>query len=174
MLTQIVANSYVLKNFSKINIFTMDLGKNLTGPVSTKTKDGITIKISDEFIKKYRSITGNIIFTYGTIGKLKFYQDNSLKNTEFVAFDGDKIFEIDIENVSTLINDPREYLNDVISSIYGLEDEDEDEKEFNIVSEQKYFSTVPENEELKLPDIKLPYDAYVEASINRLNKMSKL
>lgn len=165
MINQIVANSYVLKQFSKIEIFQRDLGKNLTGPFDPKSKsrgEGMKIKISDEFIKRYRSVTGNIIFKYGSIGKLNFYQDQTLHNNEFAVFSGDEIYEIEIENIDELINDPGEYLGTIIEKIENAEQE----------PETQHFTTVPE--EIETPDISMYKDSYIEAMVERRKKLSPI
>lgn len=164
MITQIVANSFVLKNFSKIDIFKRELGDNLTGAVNPNSKDDMTIKISDDFIKRYKANTGNIIFRYGSIGKITFYQDQNLKNNEFAVFDdNNKIYEINIEDSNYLLNNPKKYLSEIIKKIDEAEKQPDDEN---------YISTVPEG--VEKPDISLPKDQYIEKMANRRNEISKL
>jgi len=166
MITQIIANSYVLKQFSKIDIFKKDLGNNLTGAFDPKNKsrgEGMKIKISDEFIKKYKSVTGSIIFKYGFIGNLNFYQDQTLHNNEFVAFENEKIYEIEIDKPEDLINDPGEYLGYIVEQI------ENNGKEEHV---EKHFSSVPE--EIETPDISMYRDAYIEAMVERRRKLSPI
>ena len=66
----IVANSYMLNIFRKIPLFKMNLGINL---IDIKLEK---VHITDPFMMKYLNMTnGKQILTYGTIGKLTFYQE---------------------------------------------------------------------------------------------------
>lgn len=165
MIQQIVANSFVLKHFSNIDIFKRELGKNLTGAVSNKGKDrsNLQIKISDDFIQRYRTNTKNLIFRYGSIGSLVFYQDTKLENNEFVAFDGDKIYEVEIESIDEFKNNPRKYLSNIIDKLENNKNEKEDDN-------YMLFSTVPKG--VEIPDITLPKDQYLSKMIERRKKLS--
>lgn len=166
MIQQIVANNIVLKKFSKIDIFEIDLGKNLTGGATSSKKKDMSIKISDDFIQRYRHNTNNLLFKYGNIGSLKFYTDSTLSNNELIAFDGDNIYEIEIDDVQMLTNSPRTYLSNLIEKISNVNsDKNEDVDEIkNII-----ISSKPEDTEV--PDISLPYDQYVEKLIKRRNSI---
>lgn len=165
MIGQIVANSFVLRHFSKIELFRTKLGMNLTGAQDPKKNPKIKIKISDPFVKSYKSMTGNIIFMYGEIGKLNFYQDETLQKNEFVAFDGDKIYEIEIEDLSKLMNEPGEYLGETMRQIEESEN-DETGKEIRITN-------LPT--EVETPEISIKYkDAYISAMSERRNQLSNV
>lgn len=161
MIQQIVANSLVLKTFSKIDIFKKDLGDNLTGAVSMKGKDrsNIQIKIKDDFIQRYRTNTKHIIFKYGSIGTLNFYQDTNLENNEFLVFDDNEIYEIEIDSIHDFQNNPRKYLSDIIGRI-------ENKNEQSGFS----FTTVPES--VDIPDQTLPKEQYINKMVERRKKLS--
>jgi len=165
MIQQIVANNFVLKNFSNIDIFKRELGNNLTGAVSNKGKDrsNLQIKISDDFVHRYRNNTKNLIFRYGSIGSLVFYQDTKLENNEFIAFDGDKIYEIEIESIEEFKNNPRKYLSNLLDKIENGEKEENGEN-------YMLFSTVPNG--VEIPDITLPKDQYLDKMVKRRKKLS--
>lgn len=162
MVSQIVANSFILKKFSKIDIFKRELGDNLTGAIDPNSK-GMKIKIKDDFIKRYNSNTNNIIHKYGKIGKLNFYQDQNLKNNEFVAFTKDNIFEIDIDNIEELNNNPSEYLGKVLENLDNVNNEE---------SKQNYITNTPEDN--NDPDINMMKDNYIEAMVERRQKLSPI
>jgi len=82
---QIVANTYLLKKFSTIDIYQQDLGKSLI-PQGEET-----IRIIDIFAKKYHTLTNNIILKSGKIGTISFYQDSALNQEIFVLFCGDNV-----------------------------------------------------------------------------------
>lgn len=167
MIKQIVASSFVLRHFSKIEIFRTKLGKNLTGAFDPKaSNDRIKIKISDPFVKYYKSITNNIIFIYGEIGQLSFYQDETLEKNEFVAFDGEKIYEIEIEDMNRFMNDPGDYLGETMKKIEEAENESESSTEMRITN-------LPED--VETPEISLKYkDAYISAMAERRKKLSNV
>ena len=167
MIRQVVANNVALKHFSKIDIFRIDLGNNLTGAVSNKNSD-IKIKISDDFIQRYKNNTRNLIFKYGNIGKLTFYIDTTLKNDELIVFDDDVIYEIDIEDIQTLANEPRKYLSNLLEKLSNNINTKNDE--FDI--KNTIISTKPED--LEVPDISLPYEQYIEKLVEHVDKKSKL
>lgn len=164
MIQQIVANNLVLKNFSKIDIFHRELGDNLTGAVSGKGKDrsNLQIKITDDFVQRYKANTRNLIFRYGTIGSLTFYQDTTLENNEFIAFDDNIIYEVEIESLDEFRENPRKYLSNVIGK---LENKDDEENQDYVV-----FTTVPES--IEIPDISLPKDQYITEMVKRRKKLS--
>ena len=76
----VVANTYMLNIFRQISIFKLDLGKNLMA------LNGEKVDIKDPFMLKYYNMTGKQILTYGSIGKLSFYQDFTLSSKEFYVF----------------------------------------------------------------------------------------
>jgi hypothetical protein len=166
MIQQIVANNLVLKQFSKIDIFKRELGENLTGAVSGKGKDrNLKIQIKDDFIQRYNTNTKHLIFRYGVIGSLVFYQDTSLENNEFVAFEDNKIYEIEIESLVDFRNNPRNYLSEVIGKINNNEETGSTDNEDYMV-----ITTVPES--IEIPDISLPKDQYVNEMIERRKNIS--
>ena len=72
----VVANTYMLNIFKQIPIFKLDLGNNF---ISLKEEK---VVIKDSFMLKYLNMTGKQTMTYGTIGKLKFYQDSCYRDWE--------------------------------------------------------------------------------------------
>ena len=142
----IVANSYMLNIFRQIPIFKMDLGHNL---ISMKEEK---IVIKDPFMLKYLNMTGKQILTYGTIGKLKFYQDFTLPTNDFYIFNDETIYSLKFGN-DDLKMKPEEYLSTIIKEI----NETEGIKESNNNKEVKK----------KDPDIKLPADQYIQEMIKK-------
>ncbi len=169
----IVTNNTMLRFFKKINIFKIDLGFNLKGSVNMKAGKGPepTIKIRDEFIKKFQTMNGNkFIRKYGEIGSLKFYEDSSVLGMEFHVYDNDKIYEIEASS-EDLLKDAGVYLTEVLKMIEdGVEDTDED-PEFDMIKNVSY-SNIPED--VLRPDIKLPRDQYIDAMIKRKKLLDKL
>lgn len=165
----IVAHNTVLRYFRNISLFKLDLGSNLKGPVQQKKDPDFTIKIRDEFIKKYQSLVGKIIFKFGDIGSLKFYEDNAIPTNEFHIYDKEKIYEINIKN-DDMQKNPSVYLTEVLQMIENGEmerTEEEDEIVKNVT-----FTNMPEN--LERPDMKLPRDQYIDALVNRRKLMNKI
>ncbi len=76
----VVANTFMLNIFKQIPIFKLDLGQNL---ISLKEEK---IVIKDPFMLKYLNMTGKQILTYGSIGKLNFYQDYTLSIKRILYF----------------------------------------------------------------------------------------
>jgi hypothetical protein len=114
----IVANAKLLKYLANIDIFQLDLGRNLKGPWDPKdTRDNtFRLKISDEFIKKYQKLTGNFIFRYGDVGTLKFYQDQKLGPMEMQIWKEEDIYEIEMNEVDLAAN-PRKVLSDTLQEL---------------------------------------------------------
>lgn len=166
----IVANNTLLRYFKKISIFKVDLGTNLKGAVQAKKDPDFTIKIRDEFVKRYQTITNKIIFKYGEIGKLGFYEDNTIPTNEFHIYDTDKIFEITVKN-DDLLKESSVYLTEVLKSIENGEMEEMEEKEDDMVKHITY-TNMPDD--LQRPDLKLPKDQYIEAMVNRRKTMSRM
>ena len=141
----IVANTFMLNIFKKISIFKMDLGNNF---ISLKEEK---ISIKDPFMLKYLNITGKQIMTYGTIGKLVFYQDFTLPNKEFFIFNDETIYGLTYTDEDSKVS-PEKYLASVVQEIH----EKEGIKENTEVVNKK-----------KDPDIKLPADQYLQEMIKK-------
>jgi hypothetical protein len=141
----VVANTFMLNVFKKISIFKLDLGKNLI-PIN-----GETVEIKDPFMLKYFNMTGNQILTYGTIGKLIFYQDFTLGNTEFYIFNDESIYGLEYTEADSNVS-PENYLASLVSEI--------NEKEGIKENEEKV-------DKKRAPDIKLPEDQYIQEMIKK-------
>ena len=158
---KIVANSQILNIFSKIDIFVIDLGFNLTGPVDYKNKGPMKIKISDPFIKKYRIDYNRIIHKFGDIATLKFYSDENLHMNELYVFDDDNIYEIELELQEIKI-ETRKYLSTLIKKINthknmgDISSKPLDEK-------GSIKGNVPE--ELEPPKLNLPKDIFINEMV---------
>lgn len=140
----VVANTYMLNLFKKISIFKLDLGKSL---IDMKQE---TISIKDGFILKYLNMTGKQILTYGTIGKLKFYQDFTLPDKEFYIFNDESIYGLNYTQEDSKVN-PENYLASIVQEIHDKEG-------------------IKENQDVvanKNPDIKLPMDQYIQEMIKK-------
>jgi len=136
----------MLNIFKKISIFKMDLGNNF---ISLKEEK---ISIKDPFMLKYLNITGKQIMTYGTIGKLVFYQDFTLPNKEFFIFNDETIYGLNYTDEDQKVS-PEKYLASIVQEI----NEKEGIKEYNggAVAHKKD------------PDIKLPMDQYIQEMIKK-------
>ena len=143
----VVANTYMLNIFKKISLFKIDLGKSLFDQKQE------VISIKDGFIMKYFNITGKQILTYGTIGKLKFYQDFTLADTEYYIFNDESIYGLNYMDSDSKIS-PENYLASIIQEI--------NEKEG--IKENHEILTHKGN-----PDIKLPMDQYIQEMIKKRN-----
>lgn len=185
MKISIVGNSYVLKYFKLIDIFKLELGVNLKGPVNSMEersyKDGRyrssappETRIKDGFIVKYYENFDRLIHIYGYIGQdlqtspIKFYTDIQLLNNELYIFNGDDIYELPFDD--EIKHGTRKFLAGVLENI---------EKQ-QIVAKSKLKSlniegingitNMPEN--IERPDISLPHEQYVQAMVKRRNKLS--
>lgn len=142
----VVANTYMLNIFRKIEIFKLNLGDNV---INIKT--GV-ISIKDGFMLKYHNLTGKHVITYGSIGKLIFYQDFTLSNKEFFIFNEESIYvlnyTIDDEKLK-----PEEYLASIIKEI----NEKEGIKENKEISKIKPLG----------PSMNLPKDQYIEEMLKK-------
>lgn len=141
----VVANTYMLNVFRQIPIFKLDLGNNF---ISFKEEK---IVIKDPFMLKYLNMTGKQVLTYGSIGKLTFYQDFTLPNKEFYIFNDNSIYGFNYTNEDSKLS-PENYLASIVEEI--------NEKEgikFNTDSVDKK----------KDPDIKLPADQYIQEMIKK-------
>jgi len=142
----VVANTQMLNIFRKIPIFKMDLGINL---ISLKEEK---IHIKDAFMLKYLNMTGKQILTYGTIGKLMFYQDFTLPNNEFYIFNDESIYGLVYTNEDSKVS-PETYLASIVKEINEKEGIKDNTKE-ELVNR-------------KDPDIKLPADQYIQEMIKK-------
>ena len=141
----VVANTFMLNVFKKISIFKLDLGKNLI-PIN-----GETVEIKDPFMLKYLNMTGKQILTYGSIGKLIFYQDFTLSTNEFYIFNDESIYGLEYTETDSKIS-PESYLASLVKEI--------NEKEGIKENEEKV-------DKKRDPDIKLPADQYIQEMIKK-------
>lgn len=168
----IVANSFMLRKFRQIELFKIDLGFNLKGPVQTKAGGGdpnSKIKIRDEFVKKYETLNrGKIISKFGDIGKLRFYEDSNLSTMEVHIYKDDIVVEISVSQ-EDLAKKPTEYLVEILQMVENG-NVDEMEKVSNI--KDVIYTNMPEG--LEAPDMKLPKDQYVQELLKRRRLIEKL
>lgn len=141
----VVANTFLLNVFRKIPIFKLNLGENLI-PIN-----GDQVQLKDPFMLRYINMTGKQVLTYGTIGKLIFYQDFTLPSNEFYIFNDETIYGLNYSEDDSKIS-PENYLASIVQEI--------NEKE-----------GIKENEEKSTkkrgPDIKLPADQYIQEMIKK-------
>lgn len=171
---QVVANNIILKYFKKIDIFKIDLGHNLKGPVQLKPDPEIKFRIKDEFIKKHQTLTNRIIHKYGDIGSLRFYEDLQLPHNEFHIYRGEEIYEI-MMHAEDFARVPKEYLSEVIQMIEGGTAGTPQElaaREEIQVRKEKIYTNMPE--ELERPDISMPIEQYLEALALRRKKLNEM
>jgi hypothetical protein len=142
----VVANTQMLNIFKRISIFKLELGKSL---IDLKQEQ---INIKDAFMMRYFNMTGKQVLTYGTIGKLKFYQDYTLPNKEFYIFNDESIYGLNYTEEDSKIS-PENYLASIIQEI--------NEKEGIKESSQETISARRD------PDIKLPTDQYIQEMIKK-------
>lgn len=141
----VVANSYMLNVFKQIPIFKMDLGKSLIPMKEEK------IVIKDSFMLKYLNITGKQILTYGTIGKLIFYQDFTLPSKEFYIFNDESIYSFNYSDEDSKMK-PENYLATIVKEINDIEGIKTNKQEVI---------------QRKDPDISLPTDQYLQEMIKK-------
>ena len=142
----VVANTYMLNIFKRIPIFKLDLGKSL---ISLKEEK---VVIKDPFMLKYLNMTGQQVLTYGTIGKLYFYQDFTLPSREFYIFNDDSIYAL-LYKDEDCNTSAEKYLASIVQEINekeGIKD--------NIGGE------INKN---KNPDMNLPKDQYLEEMLKK-------
>lgn len=144
----VVASTYMLNIFRKIKIFKLNLGNNF---IDIKKGE---LDIKDRFMIRYFEMTGNQILTYGNIGNLSFYQDFMLANNSFYIFNGDSIFNF-IYTDDDMIMKPEDYLTSIIKEI-------DDRENINKINKD-----VDSEKNKNNPDIKLPYDQYIEEMIKK-------
>jgi len=140
----IVANSYMLNKFSKIKIFTLDLGQAL---INLKTEK---LDIKDTFMLKYFGLTGKQILTFGIIGKLKFYQDFTLSNNEFYIFNKDSIYGLTYQK-----EDENQNIEDYLAGVV---------REIN---EKEGITNSEEMVPIIKPNIELSRDQYLQEMIKK-------
>jgi len=141
----VVANTFMLNIFKQIPIFKLDLGENF---ISLKEE---RIVIKDPFMVKYYNMTKQQILTFGSIGKLIFYQDFSLPSKEFYIFNDDSIYNLVYTEEDSKIS-PENYLASIVQEINQKEGIKENDKQ---------------ESGRKNPDIKLPRDQYIEEMIKK-------
>lgn len=167
---QIVASHFILRYFRKIDLFTIDLGNNLTGPIETSQNHDtkFKIKIKDQFIKKYQNINNTYIQKYGNIGKLAFYEDVKFKQLEYCIYDNERIFEIEA-TYDDLNDEPSDYLTKILIAI---EEEKNINKEKNDMIKDTIYTNVPDD--ITTPDMNLPKEQYLDALIKYKNLSEKI
>jgi hypothetical protein len=136
----------MLNIFRQIPIFKMNLGVNF---IDLKQE---TIQIKDGFMLKYLNMTGKQILTYGSIGKLVFYQDFTLPQKEYYIFNDDSIYNLVYTDNDSKVT-PENYLASVVQEIHEKEGIKENNNE--VVNRRKD------------PDIKLPADQYLQEMIKK-------
>jgi hypothetical protein len=143
----------MLKYFKNISIFKVDLGFNIKGPANDRRGKGEpTIKIRDEFVKKYQTLnSGRFTRKYGEIGTLKFYEDSNIERNEFHIYDGDKVYEIEATQ-EDLDKDPGTYLTEILQMIEDGPEEIETENSEGKIKDISY-SNMPED--MERPNMKL-------------------
>lgn len=138
----IVANTYMLNIFKQITLFKINLGGSIVPVKDGQSKDPFTIK--------YINMTGKQILTYGTIGKLVFYQDYTLPQREYYIFNDDSVYNIMFTNDDLKIS-PNNYLASIIKEI----------------TDKEGIKNTQETEEIKKPAMSLPTDQYIEEMIKK-------
>lgn len=96
-------------------------------------------------------MTGKQIMTYGSIGKLDFYQDFTLSNKEFYVFNDQTVYTINYTNEDSLMV-PEDYLASIIRNISEKED----------IKKRK-----DDQVKSKVPSIKLPMDQYIMEMVKK-------
>lgn len=170
---QVVANSIILRHFKRIDIFKLDMGLNYFGPVNEAKNQEIKLKIKDEFIKKYQTLTNRLIHRYGEIGSLKFYEDLQLSQNELHIYaNKDDVYEIMMTD-EDFARDPKGYLGEIISLIEGGKAEtDEQIKEKKELEERrnKIYTNMPPD--IERPDISLPKEQYLAELVEYRKKLN--
>ena len=138
----------MLRLFKKISIFKLNLGKSMVDPKQEK------IVYTDSFILKYLNMTGKQIVSFGSIGKLRFYQDFSLPEKEFFIFNDESIYGLIFTEEDSKIT-PENYLASIVQEI--------NEKEGIKENEQEVIQTRRD------PDMRLPLDQYIEELLKKRN-----
>jgi len=144
----IVANTHMLRFFKRISIFKLNLGNSMIDPKQEK------IVYTDSFILKYLNMTSKQIVSFGSIGKLKFYQDFSLPENEFYIFNDESIYGLVYTEEDSKVT-PEKYLASIVQEI--------NEKEGIKDNDQELIQTRRD------PDMRLPLDQYVEELLKKRN-----
>lgn len=181
----VVGNSFVLKYFKNIDIFRLELGSSLKGPVNAgeekNYKDGkyrttapSENKIVDDFIVKYYENFDRLIHVYGFIGEdprssvIKFYNDIQLLNNELYIFKDDFIYELAFSD--DIRTKPRDFLSEVLENI--------EKQEILASSKLKKFegidgiTNMPEG--IERPDMSLPTEQYIIAMVERRKRLNNM
>ena len=120
----IVANSYFLRNLRNLPFFTLDFGK------ARKDAKSDTFRKLDDFIIRYRTLYNRHIVKFGKIGEhIKFYEDLSMENNEYVIFKDDDIYEITFTQDEIL--NMEDYILDTLRKIDESENEEKQMEEYN-------------------------------------------
>jgi len=141
----IVSNTYMINIFKKIPIFKLDLGTSLMSFKEEK------VVIKDAFMMKYLNMTGRQVLTFGSIGKLIFYQDFSLSDKEFFIFNDETIYNLIYTDEDSRIS-PETYLASIVKEINEKEGIKENVDRLDIKKD---------------PDIKLPAEQYIQEMIKK-------
>ena len=131
--------------FKKIPIFKLDLGTSLMSFKEEK------VVIKDAFMMKYLNMTGRQVLTFGSIGKLIFYQDFSLSDKEFFIFNDETIYNLIYTDEDSRIS-PETYLASIVKEINEKEGIKENVDRLDIKKD---------------PDIKLPAEQYIQEMIKK-------
>lgn len=164
---EIVANNFMLRYFKNVSYFKLDLGLNLKGPVNVKAGagDNSKIKIRDEFVKKYYAITGVYINKYGSIGKIKFYEDSRLNRNEFHIYKDQGIYEIEASDLD-LEKSPTEYITEILMKLDEIETNSNGEHIDENIIKNVVYTNIPEELDLCL-DKNLDKADYIKALVDR-------
>lgn len=173
MQIKIVCNNILLRKFKTIDIFELDLGFNLKGPVNMKPghqgkNDSVgKMKIKDEFIVRYNSLYNRYASRYGHIGPITFYEDCSLPQMQMQIFREEDIFEVDFteEDDDMPI---RQYLSNLLEALCG----DSEEKPENVNMSRNIIYTNMNNVGT-MPDMTLPREQYIQAMIDMKKKQAE-
>jgi hypothetical protein len=135
----IVASEYLIKKFSTIKEYELDLGIATYIDDSGKKSDGRYVSskwvVKDDVVRLYMDIQQNIIKKVGKIGILSFYVDyyNEDQNTFYIIKDN-KMYKLEYDNSNNIRHFLSKSLSDVINgkiNIYTKADI-KDEKEVDI------------------------------------------
>lgn len=163
MIMKVMAHSSTLKLLSKIDIFRMDLGKNLYGEKKDGGIPNQKFKIRDKFIKYYNNATNRIIYKYGDIGTLEFFDDPLLDSTEMVIYKNDSFYDTHVD-LDKLYIEPRKYLSFILENI----DKTDSEKQ---TFDNHKIEEIEDNSTIKGGD-KMSTDEYVNAMIEKRNRLN--
>jgi len=169
----IVANSYFLRNLRDLPFFTLDLGKSrkMVGD------DQNRFRKLNEFQVRYKTLYGTQLLDFGAIGgKVKFYEDVTIKEKRFVIFKGDDIYEI--EWTDKEIEDIEGYLLETLRKVdeYDIEETETEMHNYKKISEyaeeHEVWTAKDEKNSGKkyLVDQTLDRVAYREAMLKKLGK----